>query len=58
MRADPEPGHAIRNRDTERPVVQADTDRPKISDPLEVKRRMARIGLQELEILIREIADV
>jgi hypothetical protein len=55
--SDPEPTYPVRYFHTERAVVQPDANRAESSDRLELQRWVLRIGLQQLVILVREIAD-
>ncbi len=48
--SDPEPKNPIRGVDGECPVVHPDSHRVKATHSLEVERRMARIGLEELKL--------
>lgn len=57
MVADPEPNRSIHSVYGERAVRDTDARRIEISDLLEVQRRVAGIGLQELEILSRQQLD-
>lgn len=56
--ADPEPDAVVVPPDAKRAVVEADTRRPKAADPLEAKRRMLWIGLQQGEILVGDAPDL
>ncbi len=58
MRSDPEPENAIRNVHSERTIVIPHAHRPKSPNLLEMQGRMAVIGLQEREILVREAPDL
>jgi len=55
--ADPDPVDAILYVYTKRTIVLADTYRPEIADPLEVKRGVPGVGLEQLVIFIRKFAD-
>jgi hypothetical protein len=53
MRTDPEPHDAaLRTVDAENAVVESHSARPEAADPLEVKRRMMCVGLQESILLV------
>jgi hypothetical protein len=47
--ADPEPEHAFFDVDAKNPMTEAYTCRPIAAHLLEVKRRMSRVGLEELK---------
>lgn len=56
VRPDPEPHDPFGPLSSQRSVRQPDADRPQlllIPDPLEMQRGMARIGLDQLERLVR-----
>src|SRR5439155_26721250 len=57
VRSDPEPVNSLRHVVAERAVVIAHAHRPQFSDALEVERGMARVGLQQLVVLVRNLAD-
>ena len=57
MSTDPEPGDPVLNSDPERTVVQANPDRIILTDPLQVKRRMARIRFEKCERFVRKRLD-
>ena len=57
MRPDPEPVNSFRHVVAERALVIAHAHGPQFSDALEVKRGMARVGLQQLVVLVRKLAD-
>ena len=57
MRTNPKPLYAAWNFVTQRSVVVADAHRPNLPETLEVERGMPRIGLEKLEILVRERLD-
>ena len=57
MGTDPDPVDPALDGHPERPVVRSDANGPKITYPLEVKRGMARVGLEELIVLISKIAN-
>jgi len=52
MAPDPEPLNPARNVVTQGAMVFADAHGPNLPEALEVKRRVLRIGLEELEILV------
>lgn len=52
MRTDPEPLDAAWHIMREGPVSLADTDGPHITDALEMKRWMPRVGLEQFEVLV------
>jgi hypothetical protein len=58
MRTHPKPIDTVLNRHAKCPVMEADPDRPEAAYSLEVKRGMARIGLEKLIALVREIPDI
>lgn len=57
MRADPKPDETFSTFLSECPMTIADPCRPKPTDLLKADRRMARVRLEQLEVLIGEIAD-
>ena len=57
MGAYPEPKDPVVRVDSEGAIVQADADGMKPPDSLEVKRRVRRVGLQQFEILVCELAN-
>ena len=57
MAPNPEPLNPVFNVVPKRPIVPAYADGPQRPNPLEVKRGMARVGLQELVVLVRKLAD-
>ena len=54
VRPNPKPLNAARNFVTQRSVVVADAHRPNLAQALEMERGVPRIGLEKLEILVRE----
>ena len=54
MRPNPKPLYAAWNFVAKRSVVIANAHRPHLAKALEMKRGVPRIGLEELEILVRE----
>ena len=56
MRSNPEPIHTALDFHRERAIVCADASRPVASELLEMKRRMPSIGLEQMEILVGELA--
>lgn len=58
MRAYPDPENAVRRIDAERAIMEADADGSEATNSLEVERRVLRIGLEQLETLVRERADL
>ena len=54
MRPDPKPLYAAWNFVAQCSVVIANAHRPHSAEALEMERRMPRIGLEKLEILVRE----
>lgn len=53
MGADPEPKDAVGDADSKGTVVNANADRPKPPNLLEVQRRMRSVGFEEIKILVR-----
>ena len=53
----PEPKDAVIRVNSEGAVVQADPDGVKASNPFEMKRRMRRVGLEQLKVLICELPN-
>jgi hypothetical protein len=57
--ANPEPGDSVwRIIQPQGAIVNAPARRPEITDFLEVQRRMPGIGLEQLEILIRQLLNL
>jgi len=52
VRADPKPQDAVRNINTERAIMSANSHRMKPSDSLEVERGVARVCLEKGELLV------
>jgi hypothetical protein len=50
MASNPEPEKAIRNGGGQSAMLKPDSNRPNLTDFLELKRRMPRIAFQESEI--------
>jgi hypothetical protein len=46
MRSDPEPDYTVKDRDSQSAVMEADANRPKLSDLLEMQGRMAGVLFQ------------
>jgi len=58
VRTDPKPqnaGLSVGQIDPQRPVMKADSDRPKIADFFQVEGWMARIAFQQRELSIRRL---
>jgi len=55
--ADPEPDVVITVLDSDGSIMVADSGRPKPTNSLEVKRWVAWIGFEEVEIVISEQLD-
>ena len=58
MRADPSPQEAFLGLFCECAIIATNSDGPIITDSLEMKRWVIRIGFQELEILSRKILNL
>ncbi len=58
MRPDPDPLDSVRNIQSERPIVIADSRRPQFSDTFQVQRWMPGIFFQERKILVCQGASV
>ena len=56
--ANPEPVDSTLGIETKRSIVIADPYRPELSDVLQAKRRMPRIGFHKREVLISQGANV
>jgi hypothetical protein len=56
--ADPELADSILNIKTKHAIVLTDSCGPQLSNAFEVKRRMAGVGLEELEILIGQRTSI
>jgi len=54
VRADPKPLNAAWNFVTQRSVMVANAHRPHFAEAFEMERGVPRIGLEKLEILVRE----
>ena len=54
----PEPHHGVFMFHSKRPVMQADPNGPKASQPLEVQRRVLRVSSQELVGFVSQAADI
>ena len=54
----PEPHHDVFMFHSKRPVMQADPNGPKASQPLEVQRRMLRVSSQQLVGFVGQAADI
>ena len=57
MSADPKPQKAVRNFNRQRSIIKTDAHRTVFSDLFEMKRRVVRISLKELEVLIGQLPD-
>jgi hypothetical protein len=57
MRSDPKPGDTALGYCSESPIPEPYPYRPEVTDSLEVKRGVPWIYLQELEVLVRRVAD-
>ena len=54
----PNPLNATRCINADSAIVQADADRPKFFNALQLQRRVARIGFQQLVIFVGECLNV
>lgn len=57
MGADPHPVDPLWDIRAKGSIVMTDTDGPKVTDPLEMERRVARIRFEKNEILVRKRPD-
>ena len=55
--ANPKPEQAVRSLYSERSVMETNSSGPETPDLLEVKARMLRISLEELERLVRKFSN-
>ena len=58
MRAYPDPKNAVRRRNAQRAIVKTYADGTEAANALEMQRWMLRIGLEQLEALVRKRADL
>ena len=58
MPTDPDPGEAVLMFDRQRAVVEGHTNRPQLTDFLELQRWMVRVRLQEGVALVGKAADI
>ena len=58
MCPDPDPQDTIVNFGTERAIMRTNPHGPKLSEPLEMKRTVFRIALQEKIVLVRKRTHV
>lgn len=58
MASNPKPEQAAFDLNGESTVRKSDANRSVLTDLLQVQRRMAGVGLQEVEVLVRELSDI
>jgi hypothetical protein len=55
--ANPKPEHSIRRFHTDGTVVQADSHRPELSNPLEMEGWVSRVPLEQGKSFVSEFLD-
>jgi hypothetical protein len=60
VRADLKPSDAavFRRVNAHRSMVETNSTRPEAADLLEMERRVARLGLEQLELLVRQLLKI